>query len=146
MRAPLEFINQIRETIESYVVYLRHDLKIADTCQSTRASLLAYLRDETTFSKQFTDQFQQADSNAPFIISDNDPSQVVLFKKLLNALANSEQAFRKIEGLDIGKDVYTHQLTGNVAKTVYQTIHELYATVQIINHSGRDIQMMIGPI
>jgi hypothetical protein len=136
----------VKRFLEKWIIFLKEDLKIADICLSARRSILGTITDETYFSPELISYFKKADSTKPYIISDSEPSQVVAFKKLINALDHSEKTFRAVEGLDISRDRYLLLGIGPEAiKLSYNAINEVYAALQLINNSSADIQRIVGP-
>ena len=138
-------MRKYRRYIESYILWLKHDLKIADACKSTREQLLKYITNREYFSEELVNYFVRADSNMPFAITTTDPSQVSLLKKLINCLRHAEKGLRKVENLDMSQDRYTAGIACDVVKESYPVIHEIYAALQSINHSSADIQNIVGP-
>ena len=135
----------MKRTIESYIIYLREDLRIADSCHLIKDRLLEAILNGSYLSKEFAGYFTRANPNLPFAISATDPDQVAILKKLINALENTEKTLRSIEDLDIRRERYTPALLKDAIKTSYYAIHEIYAVLQIINTSNADIQNIIAP-
>ena len=132
-------------SIGTYVIYLKHDLKIADACKSTREQLLEYITNKEFFSEELVTHFVRTAPNIPFAISTTDPSQVSLLKKLINCLEHSEKALRAVENLNVRQDRYKAGIIYDAAKISYNAIHEIYAAIQLINHSSADIHNIVGP-
>ena len=135
----------MRRLIGSYIVFLKHDLKIADACKSTRDRLLESITNREHFSEELATHFVRTDPNKPFAISNTDPSQVSLLKKLINCLEHSEKALRAVENLDVRRDRSIAGIVYDAAKISYNAIHEMYAAIQLINHSSADIHNIVGP-
>lgn len=135
----------MKRTIEFYIIYLKEDLKIADTCKTIKDGLLKSITDKTHFSEELAAYFERDNPNAPFKVNTTDPTQVAVLKKLLNALENAEKSFRAIENIDISRDRYTAMIAKDAVMVSYKAVHEIYAALQLINHSNSDIQDIVGP-
>ncbi|HGF1461868.1 TPA: Dot/Icm T4SS effector SidH [Legionella pneumophila] len=135
----------MKRTIETYIIYLKEDLKIADTCKTIKDGLLKSITDKTHFSEELAAYFERDNPNVPFKVNTTDPTQVAVLKKLLNALENAEKSFRAIENIDISRDRYTAMIAKDAVMVSYKAVHEIYAALQLINHSNSDIQDIVGP-
>lgn len=134
-----------RKKIESCILFLQKDLKLADRCQATRQNIVRYINGPY-FSKELAQYFKQdIDDAKPFIISSTDPTQVAVFKKILNALADAANALRAVETVDIGRERFALGVYKDAAKIGYKAIHELYAAIQLLNSSGPEIQTILSP-
>lgn len=131
--------------MELLIIFLREDLKIANVCKSAKENLLTTLTGEHYFSDELRKHFIQENPQIPFEILDTDPSQVAIFKKLINALENTEKALREIEEINIERNRYTASVAADIVKASYYAIHEMYGILQLINHSNADIQNIVGP-
>lgn len=151
----------MNRTIERVVIYLKEDLKLADTLQETREKLLKSITDKSYFSESLVAYFVKKDAG-PYVISPDDPSQVAVLKKILNSFADAERTFRAIEQLNIdpktggqvfkvanlvglGEVAKTAELVIGVGKIYYDNISKVYAALQLLNHANADIQNIVGP-
>lgn len=131
--------------IEYYVIYLKEDLKIADTFNAIKTTLLDTITKNDYFSEELAAYFVKTNPQIPFHVLPTDPSQVAVLKKLINAFEHAEKALRSVENINIDRSRYTVGLYTDVAKVSYQVIHEIYAALQLINRSNSDIQEIIAP-
>ncbi|RUR12705.1 hypothetical protein [Legionella sp. km772] len=158
----------MRRTIESYVIYLKEDLKLADTLKTAKEALLKSItgtaaagKQDAYFSEELAAYFVKEDTK-PFAISAHDPSQVAVLKKILNSFDDAEQALRDIENLNIDPErggllfnaakwvglseaAKTVEIMAQAAQIYYKKIHEVYAALQLLNHANADIQNIVGP-
>ena len=130
-------------TIASYMIYLKEDLQVARTCQTAKERLLRSITDETSFSPTFISYFKREDPNQPFKISNTDPKQVALLKKILNSLAECEGVLSSIENIDITAS--TPKLLVSLTYAGYRAINKFYTIIHLINDSHADLQSIIGP-
>jgi|GEM_PF-4500573 len=138
------YINEGRRLIEDYVIWLNNDLKLSTTCDDVRGSLLSSLTNGNYFSDELSAYFKNNTSSS-FDVSSRDPAQVVVFKKMLNALQNTASVLRDIENINIQSDRSAAGLGSETLGKLSNAVHELYAVVQLINHSVPDFQIIIGP-
>jgi hypothetical protein len=131
----------MNRTLESYMIYLTQDLKIADTCKSINNDLLKGITDKTHFYDEMAKYFTREYPNTPFFINETDPTQVALLKKIINSLENAERVFRQIENLDINRERWTVEIMTDTVRIGYGAVDE---ALQLINHSNAEIQEIVG--
>ncbi len=134
----------MRRLFESYIMWLKQDLRLSDICKTTRTNLLTYLRRDDIFLDSVTSAFSGT-IRTPFEIQKSDPPQISSLKKLLNALENAQNSFAKIEGMDINRSRTSLGITADVANVAWDAIHEFYAVLQLVNQSTQDVQLIVGP-
>lgn len=137
-------VTQLRRLIEQYLIWFKMDLKISEKCAMARANLRLSLAEPFLFAKEFTDYFKDP-VQLPYKVLMSDPSQVVILKKIINALYNVEIAFQTIEHLDAREERYTLGILRTIIPTSYQAVHELYTAIQLLNTSNEPIQRVVGP-
>lgn len=135
----------MKRLLESYIILLKEDLKIADTCQIIKNALLEEITDNSYFSEDLTPYFVIEDREKPFVISPTEPTQVAVLKKFLNILTSTEKTMRALENIDIDKTRYTAGMVKDITKNIPNVINEFYEVLQLINHSSVDIQKIAGP-
>lgn len=133
-----------RRKYEWLVIWLKEDLKIADTCKMVRENLLTLINNPDYFSPEVKARFVK-EGKQDYSISPKDPAQVAVFKKLLNALTHAETGLRALEEVDLNKDNFNPTIISGVVKAAFKTIDEIYTTLQLINESGPEIQTILAP-
>lgn len=132
--------------LETYIIFLKKDLMLADTCKSISDKLLTSITGGTFFAKELATYFEREDPSKPFKIDPaTDPAQVAILKKLLNSLENTEKTLRAIEDFNISRDRYKIGILKDAIPLVYNAVHQIAATLQEINHSNSDIQTLLAP-
>lgn len=134
----------MRRTFENYIIYLKEDLKLSNTCKIIKDNLLQSITNKTYFSEELISYFNRDNPNTPFTIDSTDPTQVAALKKIINALGHAEEAFKAIETTKINRDRYTTSILSETARVSYKAINELYSAFQLLNHSSSDIQNIVG--
>ncbi|KTD03017.1 hypothetical protein [Legionella feeleii] len=133
-----------RRKHEWLILWLREDLKIADTCEMVRTNIETLIHNEDYFSPELRAYFNK-DEKGDYKLSPTDPSQVAVLKKLINALAHAEVGLRAIEQIDLHKDRYQLGIDIELVRATRTTVNEIYTTLQLINHTSPDVQNIVGP-
>lgn len=134
-----------RKVIESWVVYLKVDLQLAASCNKSRQSLFDYINNEEQFTPELVKYLANQPIDKAYVINIDDPEQVVLFKKLFNALLLAENTLTKIENINIKT---TNNLPAMVAESlsvINASINPLYEALQLLNESTGYAQTILGP-
>lgn len=134
-----------RKYIESTLIWLKHDLKISQVCQDNYQSLLRQVTDCSVFTPNFCTFFAEPKAGGHFEISDADPSQVIIIKKVLNALNNTKQTFARLEAISLSPDRYTASIIKDIVREGYGAIHQISASLQTLSDSDDAIQNIISP-
>lgn len=138
--------NLTRKSIESWVIYLKADLQIAQNCKIARETLLEKLCDTKLFSPEVVAAFKDHPPDRKYPIIDTDPEKIVLYKNIVNALLGMEQALKKLEEFNIDPDQY-YLIMGTKALGVVKTsVNEIYEAIQLINQSKAGVQSIVNPI
>jgi len=135
----------MRRVLEGIIILFKEDIKIADASKATKDSLLKYITNKKYFSKELISYFNRKDSTIPFKIEPTDPTQVVALKKILNALENTEAAFRTVESINISQDRHSILIISDVIRVIFEEINKIYTILKLINESSADIQSIVGP-
>lgn len=133
-----------RRKYEWLIIWLKEDLKIADTCKMVRENLLGLISKPGYFTPEVQAYFVK-DGHQDYSISSKDPTQVAALKKLLNALDHAEIGLRALEEVDLSKDHFSPTIISDVVKAARKTVHEIYTTLQLVNESGPEIQNILAP-
>ncbi|MFA6302148.1 MAG: hypothetical protein WC627_03335 [Legionella sp.] len=135
-----------RKSIESWVIYLKADLQIAQNCKTARETLLKILCDTKLFSPEIVTAFKDHPPNRKYPITDTDPEIIVLYKNIVNALLAMEQALKRLEEININPDQYYLTMGTKALGVVQNSVNEIYEAIQLINQSKAGVQSIVSPI
>ncbi|MCX7117501.1 MAG: hypothetical protein NTW94_06310, partial [Legionellales bacterium] len=113
------------------------------------ALALTHLKDSLSqrgpFAPHFRAYFNLVPLALPFVIQDDEPSQVVVIKKIMNALYHVQSAFQTIENMDVREEQYFITIVLKAIPASQTAVHELYAAIQMFDACSDDIQLILGP-
>lgn len=132
----------MKEAVKKVIKVLKNELKLAERCAAVRDNILGTITDKAIFSQSIANYF--IDKKPPFPIVAEDPAQVALLKKILNALTHSGQLFERLEKIDPDKE-WMVGIMVDVASVAWDGVNEVYAIFQTLNHSPVEIQAILGP-
>lgn len=144
--AELILSNLTRNSIESWVIYLKSDLQIAQNCKIARETLLEKLCDTKLFSPEIVAAFKDHPPDRKYPVADTDPEKIVLYKNILNALLGMEQALKRLEEFNINPDQYYLTMGTKALEVVKTSVNEIYESIQLINQSKAGVQSIVNPI
>lgn len=139
------FIEYVRDYILGLQTLVTADLQLSSTCHTAREKLLGYLGDDKIFSKELSQYFEQGEAGVPYNISPQDPSQVAVLKKIINAFSHAEKAFKVLEDVKVSDDRFLVSIAADYVKNGYGAVNEIYDAIRLINTSSPDVQAIVGP-
>ena len=134
----------IKREAQAWLIWIKLELKLSETCSKTRNNLLGALTESGLFSPEISHYFSDPLAEIPYIISDTEPTQVAELKKIINALDCAAKAISAIETINVNDDRYSAGILADIVKTSYQNIRPLYAAIQLVNQGTPETQAIIG--
>lgn len=134
----------IKRVIQSWVVYLKEELKLYKTCKNARNNLIKTLTKSGYFSDEISGFFTKVPHLIPIPISEDDPTQIAEYKKIINSLYNAEKAFKRFETLNVGQERYNFAILTDAIKAIYHGQSEIYSAIQLLNSVSPEVQSIMG--
>lgn len=140
-----EKIAEYKDLVTNYILWLRHDLKLADkTCSIKQLLLAQILKDPPIFHHELTQHFKDGVYDYSAQLETPLPLQVHTLMKALTLINSVEDDLRKIEKMDLRKG-FEEQLA-EFSVILPGLINHLYELTQLINQSPEELKPIIGSV
>lgn len=133
-----------RRELETYIIRLKEDLKTADLCRDLRNKICQTVSDPQLFTTEIASQFKA--DQFTYEINNNECSQALLLKQVINTLTKTLASIETIENLDIKRERYEVGIWGSIAVKSSSVINNLYELTQLIDQSPEQLQKLLSPL